>query len=86
MRTTVTSKGQLTIPVHLRRKFKIGAGTVLDFDEKADQLVATVISARVPVRDLIGSGRDRVGEKTSLQWLDETRGPVAVAPRAGKRR
>jgi AbrB family looped-hinge helix DNA binding protein len=86
MKTTVTTKGQVTIPAPLRRKFKIGAGTVLDFDEKADQLIAAVVSARIPIRDLIGSGNHQDVDMTSRQWLDDVRGAVALPPGAGKPR
>lgn len=86
MKTTVTTKGQVTIPVQIRKKFKIGAGTILDFDEKSEQLVAAVISAQIPIRDLIGSGKDKDAAETSLQWLDETRGAVALPSREKKRR
>lgn len=37
---TITSKGQITIPRSLRRKFHLNPGDKLDFDEKASVLVA----------------------------------------------
>ncbi len=85
MKTTVTSKGQVTIPVRIRAKFNIAPGTILDFDGTAEQLVATVVSAQVPIRELIGSGRERHPGKASLQWLDEHRGAVTLPPAAKKR-
>lgn len=86
MKTTITSKGQVTIPVAIRKKLKLDAGTVLDFDEDADHLRAAVVVARqVPIRQLIGTGKDRIGKKSSLQWLDEMRGPVEL-PRARRKK
>src|SRR5436309_466974 len=41
MRATVTSKGQITIPLPIRRKLKLHKGTILEFDERADHLKAT---------------------------------------------
>lgn len=41
MRATVTSKGQVTIPLPIRQKLKLHTGTVLEFDEQADHLKAT---------------------------------------------
>jgi len=86
MRTTVTTKGQVTIPARIRKKFHLAPGTILHFDENADQLVAAVVSAQVPIRDLIGSGKQRDGEKSSLEWLDETRGAVALSRRPSRGR
>jgi AbrB family looped-hinge helix DNA binding protein len=84
MRTTVTTKGQVTIPVEIRKKFNIAPGTILDFDEKAEQLVAAIVSTQVPIRELIGSGKQRDADRDSLQWLEETRGAVAL-PRSAKK-
>ncbi len=40
MIATITSKGQITIPLSLRQKFHLNAGDKLDFDENAPILVA----------------------------------------------
>jgi len=40
MIVTITSKGQITIPQSLRRKFHLNPGDKLDFDEDAPVLVA----------------------------------------------
>jgi AbrB family looped-hinge helix DNA binding protein len=40
MIVTITSKGQITIPLSLRQKFHLKAGDKLDFDENAPVLVA----------------------------------------------
>lgn len=40
MIVTITSKGQITIPQSLRRKFHLNAGDKLDFDENAPVLLA----------------------------------------------
>jgi AbrB family looped-hinge helix DNA binding protein len=40
MIVTITSKGQITIPQSLRRKFHLNAGDKLDFDENAPLLTA----------------------------------------------
>lgn len=82
----MTTKGQVTIPVRIRKKFHLTPGTILHFDENADQLVAAVVSAQVPIRDLIGSGKQRDGQRSSLEWLDETRGAVALPRRPSKGR
>ena len=37
---TLTSKGQLTLPAHLREKFRLSAGTKVSFEELADGRIA----------------------------------------------
>ena len=41
MQCTLTSKGQITIPVALRWKLRLKAGDVLNFDESAPFLKAS---------------------------------------------
>ncbi len=41
MRTTVSEKGQVTIPKRLRDRLGIRAGEVLDFTEEGGRLIAT---------------------------------------------
>lgn len=40
MKATITSKGQITIPVRVRRRLGLKPGDVLDFDENAECLLA----------------------------------------------
>lgn len=40
MKATLTSKGQITIPLRLREKFHLQAGDQLEFDEEASVLTA----------------------------------------------
>ena len=42
MTTTVTSKGQVTIPKHVRELLGIGPGSVIDFERGADGRVVLV--------------------------------------------
>lgn len=81
MKATVTSKGQITIPVPLRRKFKLDAGTVLDFDERADCLKATKVVDPERMKSVIGIAEAELAGKTALEWMEELRGPVKT-PRA----
>lgn len=40
MTVTITSKGQITIPISLRQKFHLNVGDQLEFDEDAPVLTA----------------------------------------------
>jgi AbrB family looped-hinge helix DNA binding protein len=83
MKATVTSKGQITIPLRIRRRLKLHAGTVLEFDERADCLKATKAVDPERMRAVIGIGKDELAARTTLQWLEELRGPVGMPPRPG---
>jgi len=78
MKATVTSKGQITIPLPIRRKLKLHTGTVLEFDEQADYLRARKVVDPERMRSIVGIAKDELSSKTTLQWLDELRGPVEL--------
>ena len=85
MKATVTSKGQVTIPVALRRKFKLDAGTVLEFDDRADCLKATKAVDPGRMLSVIGIAKTALAGKTTRQWLEELRGPVELPRRKPRR-
>ena len=78
MKATVTSKGQITIPLAIRRRLKLHAGAVLEFDERADCLKAAKAVDPERMRAAIGIGKDELAGRTTLQWLEELRGPVEL--------
>ena len=81
MRTTVTVKGQITIPAKLRRKFHLRPGDVLQFDENAAFLKAMPAFEVKTMRAVIGCSR-HVGPGVSPEkWLEETRGTVDLPPK-----
>ncbi len=75
MQSTLTSKGQITIPLAIRRKLHLQAGDVLNFDEKTPFLKATRQVDGKKMRSVIGRMKGKLRGKTSRQWLDELRGP-----------
>jgi AbrB family looped-hinge helix DNA binding protein len=75
---TVTSKGQITIPVEVRRKLKIRAGSRLDFiEEKPGEFAIRPQTGRL--RDLFGMVETPV--HLTLEQMDEAiaRGAVDSA-------
>jgi AbrB family looped-hinge helix DNA binding protein len=78
MKATLTSKGQITIPLPIRSKFHLKAGDVLEFDENAPFLKAT--------KTIPPEAWEHFGEQWQDPWpvvgvetvLDELRGPVEL--------
>ncbi|MFA4928286.1 MAG: AbrB/MazE/SpoVT family DNA-binding domain-containing protein [Patulibacter sp.] len=54
MKTTVSEKGQVTIPKALRDRLGIRPGEILDFEAENGRLVATKRGARDPFADAFG--------------------------------
>lgn len=54
MKTTVSAKGQITIPGKLRKRLGIRPGTVLKFAEEAGRLVLEKEIAEDPVTRVFG--------------------------------
>jgi len=80
MKATITSKGQVTIPVEVRRRLNRKAGDVLDFDEKAPMVVARPDFDEAAMRASLGCLESR-GMPPSGEWLEGTRGPVENPPK-----
>ena len=77
MKATLTSKGQITIPAAIRERLGLEPGQVLEFDEHAPFLKAVPVFDEDEMRSVIGCARDALG-RSSRQWLDESRGRVAL--------
>lgn len=54
MKSTVSEKGQVTIPKALRDRLGIRPGQVLDFDEDGGRLIARKVTDADPVDSLYG--------------------------------
>ncbi len=55
MKSTVSEKGQVTIPKALRTKLGIGPGTVLEFQEERGRLLGQKATGRNPVDEVWGT-------------------------------
>jgi AbrB family looped-hinge helix DNA binding protein len=81
MKATVTSRGQITIPLAIRRKLKLHTGPVLEFDEDADCLKATRCVDPERMRAVISIARKELRGKSVSEWMDELRGPAQLPAR-----
>jgi AbrB family looped-hinge helix DNA binding protein len=85
MKATVTSKGQITIPLPLRRRLELHKGTVLEFDEDADCLTARKSVDVDRMRAVIGVARKELAGKSVAEWMETLRGPVQLPARKPRR-
>ena len=76
MKATLTSKGQITLPIEIRRRFDLKPGDVLEFDETAPFIKARKPFNREAMQAVIGRGKGRKPKRTSDQWIEHLRGPV----------
>ena len=76
MKATVTGKGQITIPLPIRRKLKLHTGVVLELDESADHQKATKCVDVDRMRSVVGIARKEVAGKSVAEWTAGLRGPA----------
>ncbi len=70
MDSQVTRKGQVTIPVELRRKYCISKGVKVLFEDSPSGIILKVIPR---FQDLIGADADKVDLDQTLKKLDKMR-------------
>ena len=72
----VTSKGQITIPIEIRRALGVGPGDRLVFDNDSGeiQVRAATDSSRLAKYRGIGNPRMPSGRKAIVAWLRKLRG------------
>lgn len=75
MKTTVSEKGQITIPKRVRDSLGVRAGDVLELKEVDGSFVATKITQGRTFRSLVGLLNN---PSSSDEFLDEIRGPAEL--------
>ena len=74
MTSTISSKGQITLPARLRKRFGLRPGMKLEFDESADCLVARPAFDPVEMRTVLGCASSLGKVANSSKILREQRG------------
>lgn len=77
MKAKITTKGQITIPLEIRRKLNLKPGQFLEFDPKAAFVKATKIINEKQMRSLVGSCK-ATDKLTSKDLIDQMRGEVEL--------
>ena len=75
MKTTVSEKGQVTIPKRLRQRLGIRAGQVLDFTEEQGRLIGVKSAGQDTVAEVTGILAPEDGAGTD-SFIEEIRGSV----------
>jgi len=78
MQATLTSKGQITIPVQIRNRLHLKTGDILEFDGSAPFLKATKTIAPEAWENFGKAATNPWGKKSVLEILEELRGPVEL--------
>lgn len=82
VQATLTSKGQITIPIQIRQRLHLKPGDVLEFDESAPFLKATKTIPPHAWEAFSEGWRDPWPALTLNEVMDDLRGPVALPPDA----
>jgi len=77
MQTTLTVKGQVTIPIRIRRRLGLVPGQILEFTEDAGFVKMCKAVSREQMESVRGCLATRLNESVDA-YLDTTRGKVEI--------
>jgi AbrB family looped-hinge helix DNA binding protein len=80
MKALVTSKGQVTIPKELRKKFGIEPGVHVDFVAGLDGIQLRKVVDRSERVGVLGRLKRELTGRSVNELLDELRGPAELPP------
>ena len=83
MQATLTSKGEITIPVKIRRMLRLNVGDRLNFDETAPFLKATKAVDPDAWDNFRAIWKNPYAGMSTGKALEEIRGPVELPPGGG---
>ena len=84
MTVTITSKGQITIPISLRQKFHLNVGDKLEFDENAPVLTARRTVNRDEWRQALADWqKSAVSTLQGHPWADQASASIIDDLRGG---
>ena len=84
MKAKLTSKGQITIPLKVRRRLGLKPGSILEFDENAPFLQARKVVDERAWADFGKNAANPWPGASSMEIVDQIRGPVDLPPGSGK--
>lgn len=67
MIATVTTKGQVTIPVSIRKKFGLGPNDRVDFIAEGDRIILIPVKTLRDFRGSVPAGGDSDGERQTAK-------------------
>ena len=72
----ITTKGQITIPLAIRRELGVGAGDMLLFEKDEDGIRVRPVRTKSPFAKYCGIGNRGIGsgKKAITHWMRELRG------------
>ncbi len=70
MEVLVTRKGQVTVPIELRRKYRIEKGMKITFEDSPAGIILKVVPR---LQDLIGVDAEKIDLQETMRKLDKMR-------------